>query len=67
MLVWDISNEYRAVVMKMRIILGASILLMSGQANALLIDFNDGAEKIAIGNFYSQSGVEFIDARWGAE
>ena len=49
MLVWDISNEYRAVVMKIKIILVASILLLSSQVNAALIELDPGTPLITTG------------------
>jgi hypothetical protein len=49
-LIWDISNEYRAVVMKIRIILAASILLLvSMQINASVIVDNPLDTSVRLG------------------
>jgi hypothetical protein len=42
--VWGDPNEYRAVVMKIRIFLAASILLVSGQVGASIISISASAE-----------------------
>ena len=57
MLVWGDPNEYRAVVMKIRIILAASILLISGQVGADLVTVD------YFGGQFIKTNVQGVDER----
>jgi len=62
---WDISNEHRAVTMKIKLILAASILLVSAQVGAAIITIGslstetDGSSEIINGSLNNREWLRW--------